>query len=165
MDKTTSEAHLPLDTDNCIRRECPYCKKEFKIRKSDFESLKHENEYFCPYCGQSADVNKWFTTAQKDYSMNIAANVGIDLINKELIKSLKKMNSRSFRMETRDVPRRNELINPEIDDMVFFALPCCNKQIKISEDWDGATFVISADFHMTERRGKMTEYLPQGVFP
>ncbi|WP_165076054.1 hypothetical protein [Methanogenium sp. MK-MG] len=116
--------------------------------------MNHENEYFCPYCGQSADANEWFTTAQKDYTMNIAANAGIDLINKELTKSLKKLDSRSFRVKTRDVPRRNELINPENDDMVFFALPCCNKQIKISEEWDGTIYCYFCGFPHDRKGGE-----------
>jgi hypothetical protein len=132
------EVSIPLDDDGFLRRECPYCCREFKIRKDDFESLDINKEYYCPYCGENASPLAWITKGQKELFNKIAENVAVDIINKEFVTFLKGLDnpSKGVRVTAHELERGNELINPEINDMKIIELPCCQKSIKIDQDRD-----------------------------
>ena len=82
MSDVSIHISFPLDEDGYFRRECPYCLTEFKAKISEkdmhcftqhlFDNYlskelsedgnedsddneAQEKEYFCPYCGQTAD--------------------------------------------------------------------------------------------------------------
>jgi hypothetical protein len=139
---------MPVDDDSYFRRACPYCNNEFKIKKEDQENLISEKDYWCPYCGQTADHNKWWTLEQIQLQRKIAKNVAADIINRDLIKPFQRMNSPSsgFHVTTHELKHGNELINPEINDMTIFSLPCCNKTIKIAEGWDKTCYCFYCGF-------------------
>lgn len=139
---------IPLDAQNFLRRECPYCNREFKIKKEDHDILDISKEYWCPYCGQSADNNKWWTQEQINFINKIASNVLGDIINKELIKPLKQLNDHSsgIKVKLHEIERKNEIINPDINDMKVVYLPCCRKTIKIDETWNKTTHCFFCGF-------------------
>jgi uncharacterized Zn-finger protein len=147
---------MPVDDDGYFRRSCPYCNNEFKIKKEDQEDLLSEKDYWCPYCGQTADRNKWWTREQIELRHKIEKNIAADIINRDLIKPLQRLHSPSsgIRVTTHELERGNELINPDINEMNTIPLPCCNKTIKIAEEWDKTVYCFYCGFphSMTTKR-------------
>jgi hypothetical protein len=139
---------MPVDDDGYFRRSCPYCNSEFKIKKEDQKTILTEKDYWCPYCGQTADHDKWWTREQLDLIQKIAKNVAADIINQNLIKPMQRMHSPSsgIHVTTHELKQGNELINPEINDLTIISLPCCNKTIKITEGWDKTVYCFYCGF-------------------
>lgn len=156
---------LPLDDAGFFRRECPLCRREFKVHLNDDElgqlaqcriddflvegGIKPagdhkaddgEQEYFCPYCGQSAPRDHWWTQEQLAYVQVIAKNIMADLINENLIRDLRRsIGHGSFiRFEAEEIEKQEEWISPEVSDMRVFDLPCCQRKIKVADDWKDA---------------------------
>jgi len=156
-DITQKKVGFPLDDDNYLRRECPYCRREFKILKDDFEQLDGENNYWCPYCGQEALANQWWTIEQLQLINKVTTNIANELINEQLIRPLKKLESRSssIHITTHELGRENELINPERNDMIIFSLPCCSKSLKIEESWKDSIYCYYCGFrHHPQKPGE-----------
>ena len=97
---------FPLDDDRNFRRECPFCSKEFKVllEKEELTDLAQEGidsfmieakeeeidldeselseaEFTCPYCGQQAPSDKWWTQEQLAYVSIVAKNIITKRIN------------------------------------------------------------------------------------
>ena len=138
MTEYIKKVSLPVDESGFLRRECPYCRRQFKVHMDEIESLEDQEDHYCPYCGQIADGSEWWTQEQEDYFRKVQENIAADLLNEHLIRPLKRSLSRSscMRFEGKEVEKRNELIQPELDDMKLFALPCCQKKLKIVDEWE-----------------------------
>jgi uncharacterized Zn-finger protein len=139
---------IPVDDDGYLRRECPYCIREFKITKNDFDGLDVEKEYSCPYCGQTADPRKWWTQDQKALFMKVVSNVATDILNETFVKHLRSLNNPSagITVNAKDLDRGNEIINPEINDMKIIGIPCCQKSVKILGSWTGSVYCYYCGF-------------------
>lgn len=148
MTNVIKEASFPTDEDGFFRRECPYCKRQFKIYKDDYELLQNESDYYCPYCGQAADVDKWWTQEQVDYIEQIATNFAIEEINKGFILPMKKKFSGSeiIKFEGKELEKNTEIIQPEGNDLKLYHLKCCEKNIKIEEDWEKEVYCYFCGF-------------------
>ena len=167
---------LPLDDEGFFRRECPFCRREFKVmlskdelgtlaqeeidsfmteaeEKTDSdEGSQEEVEYFCPYCGQSAPKSSWWTQEQLSYVNIFAQNIMASLINEHLIQPLQ----RNFRHQRsgpisisfhgQEMGQQEPWISPEINDMNTFDLPCCNRKIKVEENAIGRIHCFSCGF-------------------
>jgi len=76
MSEVKIPMRLPLDSDGFLRRECPYCKREFKMFPLEEQGEAEEKsvivELFCPYCGQSVGKKSWWTQEQLRYAKEIA---------------------------------------------------------------------------------------------
>jgi hypothetical protein len=158
---------LPLDSDSFLRRECPFCKRHFKVMtteedrqslverelqayllqqgiETETESLEtnETSELWCPYCGQEAPSNHWWTQEQCAYINIFAYNIAAQIINKELGR-LKRSTSRSqkgligidIKFEFKEMPIKTPWISPETDDMTLHLLPCCESEIKLLDGW------------------------------
>jgi len=163
-----SEIHIsismPLD-EGFLRRECPFCHKEFKIQleEQDLEDLiqkgldsfmtiqgdedseeesdtDSETFYFCPYCGQEASEDSWWTQEQLAYFRVYAKNIMAKLLNENLIRPLKKTfrgqksDFFSISFKAKEMEQQEPWISPEPNDMEIFELPCCQKKIKIEDN-------------------------------
>lgn len=64
--KITVPADIAIDEDGYIDRECPAedCMFQFKVYDQDWRDIVREEEVFCPFCGHTADAQKWWTTEQ-----------------------------------------------------------------------------------------------------
>jgi uncharacterized Zn-finger protein len=138
---------LPLDSDGFLRRECPYCKREFKVFPSQKEEDMEESnvivELFCPYCGQSAGKNSWWTGEQRRYAKEIALKKVLEPELEELGKSLENIGKGSFIKIKMEKPSfKTPKIHEEADDMKLFDLPCCKERIKLEENWKGYVHCI-----------------------
>ncbi len=84
------------DGDGYTGRECPECKKYFKIKFGT--GLPDTDVCHCPYCNHIGQQNEFWTEKQIEYAKSVA----VHKISGDLLKSLKKMERR---------PNKNELIS------------------------------------------------------
>ena len=165
--------------DGLLRRQCPFCQRQFKVRvpESELDGLVDEilqgylaeqsddqaeddkgtdsglaDRVFCPYCGQDAPDDEWWTDEQIAYFTTIAKNIMASLINESFIGPLKRSSRRSrgglisVEFKADEIPHQNEWIAPETDDMRRLDLPCCECIIKIEEDWSGTVHCVQCGF-------------------
>lgn len=165
---------IPLDDDHFFRRECPLCGREFKVlleedeltnlAQSGLDSYMLEtemdtseeddadSEFTCPYCGQQASKDSWWTQEQLAYVRVIAENIMARIINEQLIKPMKKMSSRhrsglvSLQFKGKEMEQKEPWISPEENDMEVFDLPCCHRKIKVEENWDSTVYCFFCGF-------------------
>ena len=111
-----------------------------------------EAEFFCPYCGQQAASSDWWTDEQIAYFQVIAQNIAADLINENLIRPLKrtfrgqKTGLISMRFEGQELPRKQEWLAPDPPDMTEVYLACCERRIKVQDDWCDTVFCFFCGF-------------------
>jgi len=125
---------IPTDESGFIRRECPNCEREVKWfagetvdRPSDF---LEPDLYTCPYCGERADHDQWWTPAQIEYAK--AAAMGP--ISRGLEAEMKKIlgNHGKYTAGSHSAP--DLLVDP--DDMLMVAPPCHPfEPLKVIETW------------------------------
>jgi hypothetical protein len=180
MSTVSLPIELPLDSDGFLRRECPLCVRQFKIeaQEDDRQSLiqreldayllqegpgiraesadatgtdEEESELWCPYCGQTAPRNQWWTQEQ------IAYNIMAQIVNKEFIRPMKQKFSgrRSglvpIKSEGKEMEYQKPWISPEPDDMTIHALPCCDLRVKLEDDWSQTVYCHQCGFPHTIR--------------
>jgi len=162
MSEFIMKISFPLDDDHYLRRECNFCKKEFKIlmdeedlnkqtellmqnyldenpvkKKDDDEADAHV--YYCPYCGQEAGMKTFWTNAQIAFIQMHLKNYANKIINEKLIKEMEKANRRSsglISFKGGALPYVQPIITPEENDMIIYHLKCCDKDIKLTEAKD-----------------------------
>jgi len=168
---------FPLDDDGFFRRECPFCRKEFKVllerveltdlaqkgidsfmielkeETTDLDDNEHSGtEFICPYCGQRAPSDSWWTQEQFAYMGIVAKNIMAKIVNENLIRPLKRTSQRpssgmvSIRFEGKEMKQQEPWISPEVNDMEKFDLPCCQRKIKIEENWLNAVHCFFCGF-------------------
>lgn len=78
---------MPLDN-GYLRRECPHCEREFKWHHGPTDDAPPDapnpGRYTCPYCGEKADHDQWFTQAQAEHIRESAAGPAMQMISDEL---------------------------------------------------------------------------------
>jgi hypothetical protein len=128
---------LPLDPSGFLRRECPSCAREFKWFYGDTDNAPEDfldpENYFCPYCGVTANSDDWWTSAQQEYVEKAATGPASRYLMDELERTL----GRYFKV-TGSSDSHHEPPDPlvEPDDMVMVEPPCHPfKPLKIADDW------------------------------
>lgn len=163
---------MPLDGEGFFRRSCPFCQKEFKVLlnqdelgeltqtavsgfmletdEEDSEETPEEasQELFCPYCGQQAPKEQWWTNEQLAYIQVYISNIASKLINENLIDPLSRSlsGSQSISFKGEKMEYQEPWISPETDDMEIKELPCCQRKIKIEENWSGTIHCFFCGF-------------------
>ena len=163
MSEIEMNISFPLDDDKFFRRQCPLCRREFKIlleeheleditkkgiesfmleQREEKDELEEESEeFYCPYCGQSSPHDKWWTEEQSAYLGVYIENIMKERINKNLIGPHKRSFGRSssgpisIRFEGKEMKKEEPWISPEENDMKVFELPCCERKLKIKKEW------------------------------
>jgi hypothetical protein len=158
------DVSFPLDDDGFLRRECPLCNREFKMKPTSAE-LRSEAEHtthamlaqaaepsaddeadagevrdrWCPYCGQQAPTTSWWTQEQVAYLSVFARNIMARLVNEHLVRPMKRSLGGaprgglfSIEFKGSEMEEQEPWIAPEPNDMSQFALPCCNRELKIT---------------------------------
>lgn len=82
----TYEMVVLPDEDGYLDKECPKeeCMAKFKVNADDWENRFSHEVVYCPFCGHTADTDKWWTTEQVEQANNQA----IRKIEVELTKAL-----------------------------------------------------------------------------
>jgi hypothetical protein len=123
------------------------------------ETDEEESELWCPYCGQTSPPDQWWTQEQIAYIHVFAHNIVAQIINDELIRPMKrKFSGRrsgflSLKFEGKEMEYQDPWISPEPDDMTIHALPCCNLQVKLDDDWSQPVYCYQCGFPHTTRAG------------
>lgn len=170
MSEIIREVRLPLDG-RFLRRECPFCRRQFKVAipEEELQTLtqskisafllgatstgreapseeRQEVQLFCPYCGQQAERDQWWTDEQAAYLQVIVENIIAEPVNRNLVRPLRrsianqKTGSVWIRFEGRELAQKEEWIAPETYDMAEVHLPCCDRVIKVQEQWPATVF-------------------------
>lgn len=168
---------FPLDDDGFLRRECPLCCREFKVllEENELTSLAQEglgsymletheeatdaNEeeeaelaFTCPYCGQEAIRDSWWTQEQLAYVGVVAQNIIAQIVNEQLIRPLKRMSRRhspglvTLQFKGNEMQQQEPWMSPEVNDMKIFDLPCCHRKIKVDENWSSTVHCFFCGF-------------------
>lgn len=71
-----STVSITADDDNYFDRECPApeCLAQFKVLMADWKDKVRDEEVFCPFCGHTADAQKWWTREQLDHVRDVAVS-------------------------------------------------------------------------------------------
>lgn len=138
---------LPLDADSFLRRECPECQQEFKVKVTqDEETARPMDKLFCPYCGISATLESWHTKAQAEYIQSRIATEIIDPQLNKIVEAFRKLERRSgpiqVKVGIKRSPRRKPRMDPEPNDMRLVKFTCCDETIKILEDWEDQIYCV-----------------------
>jgi hypothetical protein len=91
---------IPLDAEGYFDRECPSadCLFQFKVHEDDWRDKVRDAEVFCPFCGHTADAQKWWTKQQIKYAEKAAAAQ----INRRLNQAMKRDADRWNRRQPRN---------------------------------------------------------------
>ncbi len=128
---------LPLDVDGFLRRECPSCEREFKWHHGKTDEAPDDYVYppvhWCPLCGRSAALDKWWTPAQAEYAKDFARGPILDLLGEELKDAVRGNNFLKIEMSNDRLEVPDPLVEP--DDMEMIAPPCHPwEPVKVPED-------------------------------
>ncbi len=65
---------IDADEEGYFDRECPAaeCLFQFKIHEDDWRDKVRDEEVFCPFCGHTADSDKWWTQDQVEHAKKVA---------------------------------------------------------------------------------------------
>ena len=186
MSNIETSLAFPLDDDGFFRRECPLCRKEFKVYlKNDElttlaqagidsfmiqqdektsetdETSEAEIEFVCPYCGQRASRDSWWTQEQLAYIGVVGRNIAARLINENFIRPMKRKFGRSqssglisIRFEGKEMEQQEPWISPEVNDMQVFDLPCCERRVKVEEGYAGTVHCFFCGFPHSRAEGE-----------
>jgi len=167
---------FPLDDDGFFRRECPLCYREFKVlmmedeltslaqegldsymleiqeEETDASEEETEPEFTCPYCGQQAPRDNWWTQEQLAYIGVVAQNIIAKMVNEQLVRPLKRMSRKhssglvSLQFRGKEMKQQEPWISPEVNDMEIFDLPCCHRKVKVDESWSSEVHCFFCGF-------------------
>jgi hypothetical protein len=176
MSEVKMNLSFPLDDDGFFRRKCPFCHKEFKIllekdelanivqKEIDSFMIKQEEgvdlddsacsetEFTCPYCGQRAPGDNWWTQEQLAYIGIVIKNIMAKMINVDLIRPFKETFGKptlgvvSMRFKGKALEQQEPWISPEVNDMEVFDLPCCQRKAKIEDNWMNVVYCFFCGF-------------------
>ena len=141
---------LPLDGDDFLSRECPYCKMRFKIHRKNLKKNKKDNsvrDIYCPYCGQTAKSNEFWTQKQIAYLKKSAECEFVEPELKKVQNYLKQLETQSEFLSIKvksNMKKSSKPVPPEeTNNMEIFTFPCCGLQLKIDKTWQKEIHRIS----------------------
>lgn len=144
------EIRIPLPLDGTfLRRQCPNCDREFKWHHGPTDDRPPDAVdpifYYCPYCGEPANSDMWWTHDQVGFMQATAVGPAMEVIEQEL-GSLGNRHTGgliSFDIKTTSTtpPLPEPLVEP--DDMIQATSPCHPwEPVKITEDWAEGLFCL-----------------------
>lgn len=137
---------IPLDADGYVRRQCPHCERAFKWHHTPADGTgvttdrEPAEEYFCPYCGEPAPLDQWYTDEQIDYIRAVAGQEALKNVVRELGASIRAMNRQRGVVQMSVQPQPSDPPPPlfEPDDMVAIEPPCHpDEPVKVAEGSPG----------------------------
>jgi len=79
MSNVSFSINIPTDSNGYFTLNCPYCKNDFKILRSEFKDSEIVDMY-CPICGFMAEFNSFYSDKIINKAHNIAKNYAEDLM-------------------------------------------------------------------------------------
>lgn len=145
---------LPLDPRGFFRRQCPGCRREFKLRWTEFDGslvLRHLGAaiqfanadelaqaapLICPYCAHEEQAGSFFTPELQAHLAKRAQNLVAEIRFEQLRHVERSLSDNPYPTFLAIPPEPfGEEIAPEPDDMRVVLLPCCGEEIKLPEAW------------------------------
>lgn len=130
---------MPLD-EGFLRRECPHCERQFKWHHGATPDRPDDavdpEIYFCPYCGDPAPEDHWWTAEQIEYAEQSIAGPVLRQLAAELRGSAGGQRKSLFKISVThdEVDAPNALQEPP--DMVITQAPCHPwEPIKVTTEW------------------------------
>lgn len=145
MSRVNISMEIRLDADGFVRRACPHCRREFKWLATQSTGSPSPARVFCPYCGQSAPPDQWWTAAQVEYAKALAMTEVVGPALEKLARDLKRLNRPGslVRIETRYRPPRRPTPPAEPNDMRKVTPPCHPEEpFKVHEGWRGVVHCL-----------------------
>ena len=134
---------FPLDSDGFLRRACPTCSREFKWLSGETEAETPSPEHwFCPYCGDSAAPDEWFTLEHQEYIKTAMFEEVLGLRLEDLAESIQQANRSSGGLieisASVEYPERQQAPPVfEPDDMKQASFDCHPEEpVKVEEAWN-----------------------------
>lgn len=150
---------LPADRMGFVRRECPACHRQFKVRQTSLDGeeifnrlhgqVNHCNEHeglgcaeaavrCCPYCGSRAADGGWFTAEQRAWLDKRAQSFGEELRYEQLAHVERTLSVNPYPTFLALRPKKPTVtLRPEPDDMRLVPLLCCGESLKVTDTWVG----------------------------
>ncbi len=148
---------LPADRLGFVRRQCPECRRPFKIKGARLDSLSllrriagqvaHLNAHetvraagsrHCPYCRFAAPEESFLTPEQQAFLDQRAEAFSLEL-RYEMLAHVERTladNPNPTFLAVRPEPSKTQLAD-EPNDMRVLPLLCCREELKLPESWPG----------------------------
>lgn len=141
-------ATFPLDN-GYLRRECPSCLRQFKWHHGPTvdrpASAIDPDVYFCPYCGESAPPQHWWTNEQLQYARGLLAGPAMNMVADsidDMLRRLPKTGLLAIELQRPAEPEPPPALH-EPTDMALLQPPCHPwEPFKVEDEWTGALHCI-----------------------
>lgn len=153
---------LPADAAGFVRRECPFCERQFKTIAGPFDAacvhrrvaraLVHHNAdeapagrepLHCPYCGKEAPLDAFFTPQQVRYLERVVAALAEEVRYQQLSHVRRTLSQNPYPTFVPVPPSQpSPVLAPEPDDMEVRAFLCCAEDAKVESHWRGAVHCV-----------------------
>lgn len=151
---------LPVDSQGFLRRECPACRRQFKVRsgpedgatiqrylgrhllfENDHEISRDDVECYCVYCGRGAPSDEWCTPQQRAW-MEKVADVLAHEIRREQWQYPWRRLCDPLAPDSLAVPSPERLpeMRAEPDDLRRTSFFCCAEDAKVDAGWSQPLF-------------------------
>ena len=142
MNEIRGSVSLPVDSEGFLRRECPFCEREFKWLPNDADATLEPAGYHCPYCdGRSEDG--WWTRPQLKVVEAETAYVAEREVH-SMFKGLERSSNEFVKISAGSAPSRPMSVRlTEPDDMRRIEFTCHPEEpLKVLDDWSQAVHCL-----------------------
>ncbi|OCA87331.1 hypothetical protein [Pseudobacillus wudalianchiensis] len=119
---------IRLDDNGLLRKECPFCEREFKVFYNE-HTEETQSKCYCPHCGLPAPSAEQLTRDQGQHIVDLAKNEFINLVNKEFGRMKQRVKSPYIKVDFKPLEKTDPRIQIELNDMEEIITSCCNEPI------------------------------------
>ncbi|WP_283696735.1 hypothetical protein [Clostridium perfringens] len=134
MSDVNFEIKIDGDSEGYVTFECPFCESEFKLNASEFQNDDNIfTELFCPYCGLTDGINKFYSKEVIEQAKAIAYNSMMEQINQmfsDFKRSVK--GSKHIKVNSKELKKVNlkELKDKDTVEEIF-SCPMCENHVRV----------------------------------
>lgn len=118
---------IPLD-DGLLRRECPHCERQFKWHNGPTDERADDaaerDVYYCPYCGEPAPLDAWWTKEQLEHAAATIAGPVANEVSEELRRAFGSRRGSKIEVSVDNDASRPPPPLHEPPDMITVQPPC-----------------------------------------
>ncbi|MDU2663755.1 MAG: hypothetical protein E6638_11195 [Clostridium perfringens] len=134
MSDVNFEIKIDGDSEGYVTFECPFCESEFKLNASEFQNDDSIfTELFCPYCGLTDSINKFYSKEVIEQAKAIAYNSMMEQIN-QMFSDFKRSVRRSkhIKVNFKELKKVNlkELKDKDTVEEIF-SCPMCENHVRV----------------------------------
>ncbi|TBX07376.1 hypothetical protein [Clostridium perfringens] len=134
MSDVNFEIKIDGDSEGYVTFECPFCESEFKLNASEFQNDDNIfTELFCPYCGLTDGINKFYSKEVIEQAKAIAYNSMMEQIN-QMFSDFKRSvrGSKHIKVNFKELKKVNlkELKDKDTVEEIF-SCPMCENHVRV----------------------------------